>query len=937
MPRQLVLLDGMALVYRAHFALIQRPILTSQGVNTSALYGFTQSLLDLRDSRKPTHLAVVFDTPAPTRRHEEFPDYKAQREEMPEALSIALPHVRRVTAALRIPALSLDGYEADDLIGTLVARAEAEGFASLMVTPDKDFGQLVTHATLLYRPGRLGGDPEILGPDDICRRWGIDHPRQVIDILALMGDTSDNIPGVPGIGPKTAAKLIGQYESVENLLEHADELKGRLRESLVRYRDQALLSKHLATIDRDVPLNCEWSDLERREPDEEVLKAFLVEFEFNSIGRRLYGEGFKAGRGFKAVRAQAVSEVRAAVHVAVPARPSDPDPAAGARSGAVLRTLAEGAPHYVHVRSGEGLKALVGSVSGKSPLGLAVGPVSLSPRSTAVMGLALSTERGRAWWVALPGSVDERARWWQILRPLLEDSATEKCGHDLKADLAMLRREGLRVGGNLFDIMLAHALVEPDLRHTLPYLAEKYLGYAPIQPVTGSDRQTELGLEGVDSGREAEMAMERADLALQLRELLSPALDEREQRRVFHEIEMPLVPILVDLEAEGVRVDAVALREFSDHLARHMAEQERIVQQLAGTEFNVNSPKQLGEVLFDRMRLVESPRKTRTGQYATDEQTLLAMAGEHEIVRRLLDYRTASKLRSTYAEALPAAMDRRTGRVHTTFQQLLTATGRLSSQNPNLQNIPIRTELGQEIRRAFVPRNDQFLLLSADYSQIELRIIAALSQEVGLLEAFRREADVHTATAARVFGVPEEAVTAEMRKKAKMVNYGIAYGISAFGLAQRLGIARKEASAIIEHYFAQFGGIREFMQRTISDCRERGYVETVTGRRRYLPDINSRNGTVRGAMERNAINAPIQGSAADMIKIAMVRIHGELSRRKLRTRMVLQVHDELLFDLFIPEREEVEVLVEEHMRTALPLDVPIVVEIGVGRTWLEAH
>jgi DNA polymerase-1 len=922
----------MALVYRAHFALIQRPILTSQGVNTSALYGFTQTLLDIRDTRKPTHLAVVFDTEVPTRRHEEFPEYKAQREEMPEALSVALPHVRRVAAALRIPVLSLDGYEADDLVGTLVLRAEADGFASLMVTPDKDFGQLVTPVTLLYRPGRMGSDPEILGPEDICRRWGIKHPRQVIDMLALMGDASDNIPGVPGIGEKTAAKLIGQYSSVENLLEHVEELKGKLRENLVKHREQATLSKHLATIDRDVPLDTEWADLALGESDTDALKELLVEFEFNSIGRQLFGDGFKAGRGFRSVHPAVVPKGRRA----------GPDPAESPRPkpagfSAQPRTIAEVAPHYVKVQNREELKALVDSLAGKTPVGLAVGPASTAPRSTAPIGLALSVEAGRAWWVSIPSSGEERASWWRVLRPLLQDAAIEKCGHDLKADLSMLRREGLPVGGRLFDTMLAHALVEPDLRHTLHYLTESLLGYTPIQRAGGADGQGELGLEGVDSGREAEMAMERADLSLQLREAILPVLEEKQQGRVFHAIEMPLVPVLVDLEGEGVRVDADALREFSGQLRTEMSEQERTIQRLAGTEFNVNSPKQLGEVLFDKMRLAESPRKTRTGQYATDEQTLLALAGEHEIVRRLLDYRTASKLKSTYAEALPAAIDSETGRVHTTFHQLLTATGRLSSQNPNLQNIPIRTELGQEIRRAFVPSDDRHLLLSADYSQIELRIIAALSQEAGLLEAFRRKVDVHTATAARVFGVAETEVTAEMRKKAKMVNYGIAYGISAFGLAQRLGIARKEAAAIIEHYFAQFGGVRDFMQRTIADCRERGYVETVTGRRRYLPEINSKNATVRGAMERNAINAPIQGSAADMIKIAMIRIHQELVQRKLRTRMLLQVHDELLFDVFVLERDEVMSLVEEQMRTALPMDVPIVVEMGVGATWLEAH
>ncbi|MFM1945507.1 MAG: polymerase [Verrucomicrobiota bacterium] len=931
MQRHLVLLDGMALVYRAHFALIQRPIVTSRGVNTSALYGFTQTLLELRDSQGATHLAVAFDTAAPTRRHEEYPEYKAQREEMPEALVDALPQVRRMLEALRVPVLSLDGYEADDLIGTLVLRAEREGFRSLMVTPDKDFGQLVTERTRLYRPGRMGTKPEVMGPEEVCSRWGIERPEQVIDLLGLMGDASDNIPGVPGIGEKTAAKLIGQFGSVEGLLGRLGELKGKVRENLETHREQAVLSKHLATIDRDVPLEVDWADLEVKEPDLEALRGVLVEFEFNSLGRRFFGEDFKAGRGF--VAEAGPSEV--------PVEERGGDSAVGGvvvpEVAVELRTRGDVKVDYVVVESESALRKLVERLRGVGVLGVAVGPESAVPRLARLSGVALSAGAGEAWWVPFPSGAAGRERFREVLRPLLEDEATEKCGHELKSDLAMLRGEGLGLAGRLFDVSLAHALVAPELRHSLAFMAESRLGYSPMAVAVASGGQGELGLGLEEDGLVGERAMERADLVLQLRGLLEVDLGDRGQERVFREMEMPLVPVLVGLEAEGVRVDAGALREFSEQLAGSMAAEERRIHELAGEEFNVNSPKQLGEVLFERMKLLSKPKKTRTGQYATDEQTLLMLAGDHEIVRRLLEYRTASKLRSTYAEALPAAIDSRTGRIHTTFQQLLTATGRLSSQNPNLQNIPIRTELGQEIRRAFVPRDEEHLLLSADYSQIELRIIAALSREAGLLEAFERGVDVHTATAARVFGVTEEGVTAEMRKKAKMVNYGIAYGISAFGLAQRLGIPRKEAASIIEHYFGQFAGIRAFMDRTIEGCRQRGYVETVTGRRRYLPEIDSRNATIRGAMERNAINAPIQGTAADMIKLAMVKIAGELGRCGLRTKMVLQVHDELLFDVVKSERGEVERLVEEAMRTALPLDVPIVVDVGVGRTWLEAH
>jgi DNA polymerase I len=829
--------------------------------------------------------------------------------------------------------IALDGYEADDLIGTLVHRAETEDFRSTMVTPDKDFGQLVTPRTVLYRPGRMGGDPEILDVDAVCARWGIREPRQLIDILGLMGDMSDNIPGVPGIGEKTAAKLIAQFGSLEALLDRLDEVPGKVREKLEQHREQALLSKHLATIDCDVPLPFGWSELESGEPDSAALRDLLIEFEFNSIGRRLLGPEFKAGRGFTAPAA----ENPRALSTAPGANPTRDRVTESPVKSANLRSLAEVTVRYQPARGAAARAGLWRRIREAGSFALAVSSPAGPARHGAAAGIAFAVSPGEASWVALPPEPGERRAILDELRPLLEDEALLKAGHDLKSDAARLRGEGLFLAGPLFDSYLAHALIEPDLQHSLEFLSEARLGYSPISRSLTAGNQGELGLDLPNPAHEAQIAMERADLAVQLRAALEPGLRETAQERVFCEIEMPLVPVLVDIEHEGVRVDAAALREFSERLSREMNGQEEAIQRLAGTAFNVNSPKQLGEVLFERLRLVADPKKTRTGQYATDESTLVALAGEHEIVRRLLDYRTASKLKSTYADALPAAIDPRTDRVHTTFRQLLTATGRLSSQDPNLQNIPIRTELGREIRRAFVARDDRYALLSADYSQIELRIIAALSREPGLIEAFQTNADVHTATAARVFGVAPGDVTPEMRKKAKMVNYGIAYGISAFGLAQRLGIPRKEAAAIIDHYYAQFPGIREFMQRTIETCRQRGYVETVTGRRRYLPEIASANATVRAAAERNAINAPIQGTAADMIKLAMIGIHRHLRSRDLRTRMLLQVHDELLFDLYLPEEGEVRALVEEQLRTALPLDVPIVVEMGVGQNWLEAH
>jgi DNA polymerase-1 len=955
MSKRLFLLDGMALVYRAHFAFIARPILTSKGLNTSALYGFTQTLLEILSKQQPTHLAVAFDTDAPTPRHAAYPEYKATRQAMPEDLSAALPHVRRMLEAFRVPLLECDGYEADDIIGTLARRAEKEGFETYMVTPDKDFGQLVDANTFLYKPSRMGDGVEILGVPEIQKRWGIQRTEQVVDVLALMGDSSDNVPGVPGVGEKTAMKLIGEFGTVENLLAHTGDLKGRVKESLETNRDIALLSKQLVTILCDAPCECDLNALKLRPPDEDKVKALLIEFEFNSIGRRLFGDDFKAGRGFAAEPGSAgVPPARPEPTAETPAltQPSAP-PAAN------LKRLADMPHEYRTVATAAERARLVKQLQAVQSFGFKA-DVTAEGRAARLSGLAFALEPHQSIFVP----VNEPAVL-QEFRSVLESKQIEKVGHHLKADLSVLRRHGIAVGGKLFDTMVAHSLLEPDMRHSLEFLSEALLGRTlsassaePASAESESEKtdaaeasdagngksenkreaqfvQLSLGEDG--SKETADRAMENADVALQLRSVLAPLLKEKQQERVFHEIETPLIPALVEMEYEGIRVDATALADFAAQLSKEMAAQEKTICQAAGREFNLNSPRQLGEVFFEVLKICEKPKKTRTGQYATDEQTLLTLAPDHEVVRKLLEYRAAAKLKSTYADALPAAIAPETGRVHTTYNQVATATGRLNSQNPNLQNIPIRTERGQEIRKAFVPRNNDYLLLSADYSQIELRIIAGLSREAGLLEAFRTGADVHTATAAKVYGVTPEAVTAEMRSKAKMVNYGIAYGISAFGLAQRLNIPRKEGAQIIDQYFMQFPGIRKFMDATIAFAREHGYVETVTGRRRYIRDIRSSNGTVRGGAERNAINAPIQGTAADMIKIAMIQIHAELEKRKLKTRMLLQVHDELVFDLYRPEEKEIRALVEDKMRNAIRLDVPIEVETGVGENWLEAH
>jgi DNA polymerase-1 len=947
MVKKLFLLDGMALVYRAHFALISRPIFTSKGVNTSALYGFTQTLLEILKNQQPTHIAVAFDTDAPTHRHAEFAEYKATRQVMPEDLSQALPHVQRMLEAFRIPLLTCDGFEADDIIGTLVRRAEPAGFQSYMVTSDKDFGQLIDEHTFLYKPSRMGDGVEIMGLPEIRKRWGVQRPEQVVDVLALMGDSSDNIPGVPGIGEKTAIKLIAQFDTVENLLAHTADLAGRTKETLEKNRDEALLSKRLATITCDAPCQIDLESLKLQPPDEARLQELLIEFEFNSIGRRLFGDQFKAGRGFESGGAKAQARNQAGQSSA--RQPAEELVLVGeteelmvgkkAPPSAKLKSIAD-VPHEYHTAtSPEQRSALLRQLQAQQSVCFDTETTSLDAKQARLVGLAFSFRPHTAHFVPLPLEPAEAQRVLEEFRPVLESNQIEKVGHNLKFDASVLKWQGISLGGKLFDTMIAHSLIEPEQRHRLDYLAELYLGYSPIpiSKLLGDRSGTQLNMAEVPLDQIAEYAAEDADVAGQLRAALEPLLKEKGQERVFYEIEAPLVPVLVDMEYEGIQVDAPTLAEFGAQLAKQIDEQEKAICRLAGTTFNVNSPRQLGQILFDVMKLGDAPKKTRTGQYATDEQTLAALAPDHEIVRRLLEHRVASKLKSTYADALPLAIFPKTSRVHTTFNQVMTATGRLNSQDPNLQNIPIRTERGQEIRKAFVPRGPQYSLLSADYSQIELRIIAALSDEAGLLDAFRTGTDVHTATAAKVFAIFPEMVTPEMRRKAKMVNYGIAYGISAFGLAQRLGIPRKEAAGIIEAYFKQFPGIRQYMDDTIAFARRHGYVQTVTGRRRYLRDIRSLNNTVRSAAERNAINAPVQGTAADMIKLAMINIHHELSRRRLKTRMLLQVHDELVFDLYEAEETEVRTLVEEKMKTAIPLSVPIVVEMGTGKDWLEAH
>ncbi|MEO0508381.1 MAG: DNA polymerase I [Verrucomicrobiota bacterium] len=928
--KSLYLLDGMALAYRAHFALIRSPIYTSKGFNTSAIFGFTATLIDLVAKQKPSHLAVVFDTSAPTERHRIHTEYKANREDMPEDLSAAMPHLDRVAGAFGIPVLKLDGYEADDIIGTLAHRAEADGFEEIfMVTPDKDFGQLVTEKVKMYRPGRQGDGAEIWGVDEIKAKWGIARVDQVIDMLGLCGDAVDNIPGVPGIGPKTAEKLLAKYDTVEGLLEHVDELKGKQQEKVRDNADQARLSKTLATIQLDVPIEAEWDTLELEEPNKEKIAPLFAEFEFRTLGKRIFGADFSVQEAASdLVLMSEGDEKTAAKKTEAPEGQLDLIPDIS------FKKLDDIETDYRILKTDTELKALADELTAAGSFAFDTETTALNPRTAELVGISFSAKKHSGYWVpATKTALD-------LLRPVFADPTLTKIGHNLKFDLSVLAENHCPVAGPCYDTMLAHALIDPEQRHNLDTLSEDYLQYTTIrfnELLPDVKKGETIDYSSVDETALANYAIEDADVTSQLWELFEPKLKESGQDKIFYEIETPLLPVLVAMEREGILLCENTLKEIGGSMADQIIELQDTVYAAAGREFNLNSPKQLGEVLFDELKLVEKPKKTKTGQYATNEQVLSSLAPKHQIVADLLEYRQLTKLKSTYIDALPNSVDVKTGRVHTHYGQAQTATGRLSSNDPNLQNIPVRSARGREIRKAFVPR-EGWKLLSADYSQIELRILAALTGDEGLLTAFREKRDIHTATAAKIFAVEPDTVERDQRSTAKMVNFGIPYGISAFGLAQRLGtVSRTEAQQIIDEYFKQFPGIPGYMSAQQDSAKEKGYVETICGRRRYLRDINSSNGTVRAAAERNAINMPIQGTAADMIKLAMIRIQNSITEQNLQSRMLLQVHDELVFDLHPNEEEQLKALVAEGMIKALELACPIEIDIGLGNNWLEAH
>jgi DNA polymerase-1 len=936
MSKTLYLLDGMALAYRAHFALIRSPIYTSKGFNSSAIFGFTGTLIELITKQQPSHLAVVFDTSAPTARHILHPEYKAQREAMPEDLAAAMPHLSRVAEAFGIPVLKMDGYEADDIIGTLAHRAEADGFdAIFMVTPDKDFGQLVTKKIKMYRPSRKSDGAEILGINEILAKWDIQRVEQVIDMLGLCGDVSDNIPGVPGIGPKTAAKLLANYDNIDNIIAHIDELKGKQQERVRDNAEQARLSKTLATIQLDVPIKADWDSLKLEEPSKDKLMPLFAEFEFRTLGKRIFGSDFTIKEASSDLVLMSEDDEKAKNKTT---SEHTGDQQMDLLPAVTYKTFADVKTDYRIADSASTLQQLVGALRAAGSFAFDTETTGLNPRNVDLVGLSFSTTAHSGWFV--PVSNENSAAVFDALRPVFSDSSLTKIGHNLKFDLSILAEQGIDVSGTCYDTMLAHALIDPEQRHKLDTLSEDLLQYSTIrfsELVPGTLKGATIDYSGVDPQALANYAIEDADVTLQLWQLLKAKLEESGQAKVFYEIETPLLPVLVAMEREGILMDEAALNETGKSLEGHIDRLRNSINSEAGREFNLNSPKQLGEVLFDELKLVEKPKKTKTGQYATNEQVLSSLAPKHPIVANILEYRQLTKLKSTYIDALPHSIDAVSGRVHTNYGQVQTSTGRLSSNDPNLQNIPVRSVQGREIRKAFIARPG-WKLLSADYSQIELRILADLTEDEGLLNAFREGRDIHAATAAKIFEVGLNEVTREQRSTAKMVNFGIPYGISAFGLAQRLGtVSRTEAQAIINNYFAQFPGIPGYMSRMQASAKEKGYVETITGRRRYLQDINSRNATIRAAAERNAINMPIQGTAADMIKIAMVNVQTALLEQGLNTRMLLQVHDELIFDLDPTEEAAVRTLVTEGMRRALDLKCPIEIDIGLGDNWLEAH
>ncbi len=919
----LYLLDAYALIYRAYYAFIRAPRVTSQGLNTSAMFGFTNTLVEVIRNYSPTHIAVAFDISGPVFRNDVFPAYKANREETPDDIKISIPYIRQIVEAFNIPILEKEGFEADDVIGTIAKRAEKEGYDVFMVTPDKDFGQLVTGHIKIIRPGRQGNPTELWGVKEVCERFGIKRTDQVIDMLGLWGDSVDNIPGIPGIGEKTAKKLLEDFDTVEGLIANADKLKGKLKENVITFAEQALLSKSLATISLDVPVEFNPDKLAYEKPNADALRELFAVLEFRTLAERILGEKMAASSGEQMDLFSVGTET------------SSPTPATD------MSEFSAETADYKLIETRDKRMTFIKDLMKQKIVCFDTETTSVDANLANLVGMSFSWKQGVAYYVPIPENPAAAKFILDDFRPFFESESILKIGHNLKYDITVLHWHGLEVKGEMFDTMLAHYLLQPDMRHNMNELAETYLQYRPIsiESLIGKKGRNQGSMRDVDIKEVAVYAGEDADITLRLYEKFAPEIAAQPGlESLFKTVEMPLMPVLARMEATGIALDQEALAVISKELEAQTKILEEEIYEAAGKKFNIASPKQLGIILFEELQIAEKPKKTKTGQYATNEETLQKHAADHPIVGKLLDFRQVVKLKSTYVDALPALVNPKDGRIHTTYMQAVAATGRLSSQNPNLQNIPIRTERGREVRKAFIPSDEKHCILAADYSQIELRLIAELSGDQGMLDAFMAGEDIHAATAAKVFAVDPTDVTREMRNQAKTVNFGIIYGISAFGLSQRINVSRSEAAVLIDNYFKKYPGVKAYMDQSIAFARKNGYVETILQRRRYLADINSRNATVRGFAERNAINAPIQGSAADMIKVAMVNVDRIFRKEGFASKMVLQVHDELVFDAVISELEIIKPVIENEMKKAIPsLKVPIVVELDTGKNWLEAH
>lgn len=923
--KRLYLLDAYALIFRAYYAFISNPMTNSKGIPTSTVFGFTLALEELLRKENPSHIAVVFDPPGPTFRHELFPEYKANRDSTPEEIINAVPYIKRLIEGFNIPIVEKPGYEADDVIGTLSKLAEKEGFTVYMMTPDKDFAQLVSENIYMYKPGRGGNQPEILGVEEIKEKFLVEHPEQVIDVLALWGDSSDNIPGAPGIGEKTAKKLVDQFKSVEGVYENIGKLKGKQKENLENSKDQVLLSKELVTIALNVEVGISPSEMQRRTMNQSALRKLFNELEFKNLAIKiLAGQSEPTAQTMK-------NQPGTLFEIAGPEAEKGEEPS--------FRTIATVDHRYELVKDLEGIRALVSTLNTLDTFCFDTETTGIDPIEAEIVGIAFSWEAHSACYVAFDKGEKETINWIRELAIPMVNPSIGKIGQNLKYDLHILKNYGISVKGNLFDTMVAHFLLKPDQKHNLNILAEQYLDYSmvKIEELIGKKGAGQVSFRTVELDKAKEYACEDADITYQLAGIFREQLEKENLTNLSEKIEMPLVRVLMEMEHQGVKLDADALKIFAGELREEIILVETAIHRMAGGEFNISSPKQLGEILFERLKIINDPKKTKTKQYATGEEILLQLSDKHPIVDKVLEYRSLKKLLSTYVEALPQLIKAKTGKLHTTFNQAQVTTGRLSSNNPNLQNIPIREEKGREIRKAFVPAKDNHLFFSADYSQIELRLMAHLSEDPGMIEAFVNHEDIHTTTAAKIYKTDPGSVTREMRGRAKTANFGIIYGISAYGLSQRMRISRTEAKQLIDGYFKNYPGVRAFMDECIRLARENGYVKTMYGRKRLLPDILSRNSVVRGNAERNAINSPIQGSAADIIKIAMVRIQRKLESEDLKSSMILQVHDELNFDVYPDEIAQIRQIVKEEMENAAQLNVPLTVEMGEGRNWLEAH